>query len=579
MRGPRGRRALAALLLSLAAALCLPASPVFAHAQFLGADPADGSVLQAAPSTVTLRFSEPVLASASSVTLLVLGTENSIDLDVRTVGDGSTLVATVPHSVATGAYLLRFTAIDPSDLHKTVGTVSFGVGVEAPPSQAGDQVGSPWWTTVLRAAGSVLLVLVVGATTVVLLALRRGMRPPATARRLVRLAAPSLAVVWIGLFLSDVADVGFAHARWGTLLVSSGPGRRALLGAAVAGAIWWLVPMLAAVGAQRFVARVLAVLVAGVVVLAASGGHTGVGGSPWVGLLLRVVHLASLSVWLGAVAVTWWVHRTSADDDVRPLWPGVSALAAVGVLGTGVSGLLLSARVVHTVTGLLGTEYGGVLVAKASLLLVAGALGLFAARRVTAGTTPRGLASELAVAFVAVCLAAFLAGAAPAVGERFEPVPEAVPQVITGDLADLTVNVSVQPSRPGPNLVRVRVLDTRRPPLGTVDGVTVVVRRADGSEVDRRTAVPSGGVVEWADVELASPGGYSLEVHVDRPAAPVGAVTAEVEVAGTPVPRAATVLSDARWAPWAFAGVAVWTVLCVSGRLLSQRRTPQASNR
>jgi copper transport protein len=382
----------------------------------------------------------------------------------------------------------------------------------------------------------------------------------------------------VGLFVLDVASVGFAHARWATLIVDSDPGRRALIGVQVALGIWWVSRLLppSNESSRTLLVRILGVLASAMVVLAAYGGHGGVGGNAWVGLALRALHMGALAAWLGAVAVTWLGSR--ADRDWAAVWPSVSRLAAWGLALTGATGLLLSGRLVDTVTALLSTTYGRAVVAKIAVLLVLSTLGWFAARRVARGGSPRVVAAEIGLAVVALALAALLASSAPAKGEQFQPLPADEPQVITHDVADLTVTASLQPARPGANLVRVNVLDTRRPPLGPVEKVTMTLTRADGEVVATREGIPDQGAVEWADVELVSPGTYQVAVTVDRPAVPVPDVDDVFVVAATPVARVDTVVSDRDWRPIAVVSALGWLVLVALGRL-AVCRTAQGSKR
>jgi hypothetical protein len=181
---------------------------------------------------------------------------------------------------------------------------------------------------------------------------------------------------------------------------------------------------------------------------------------------------------------------------------------------------------------------------------------------------------ECALVGLALLLAGFLAGSAPAVGAQFAPLPSAVPQIITRDTADLTVTTLVQPARPGPNLVRVNVLETRRPSRGPVASVTVAVIRADGTVVATRQGVPSAsGVVEWADVSIADPGTYEVRVRVDRPASGVPVVTGSWTIDPTPTRRVATVVSNRRWAAFALPLGGGWIALVtVGGWWLGRRR-------
>jgi len=69
-RGASGLLVSALALLAVLVALVAGAPPAQAHAFLTGSNPADGAVLEAAPSVLTLRFSERVLLSGS---LIVFG--------------------------------------------------------------------------------------------------------------------------------------------------------------------------------------------------------------------------------------------------------------------------------------------------------------------------------------------------------------------------------------------------------------------------------------------------------------------------------------------------------------------------
>ncbi len=561
--------------------LILPASRVAAHAAFIDSNPVDGSVLAESPPVAQLRFTEPILLTASKVQLLHLGAGTEDDLVLTTADGGKTLLAEMP-KLERGAYILRYVVVDPADLHKTVGSISFGIGVAAPPSASGEQVDSSWLATALRIITDGALLLTGGAVVIAVLLVRNGRRDLDDVTRLAIVSSAVVAVGWVGILLADAAAVGFQNVQWGSLLLNSDPGRHALVGVQLALGLWWAVRLLRRGGnhaAQWFVVRIIAVIAAGFVIVAAYGGHAGIGGSFLVGVLLRATHLASLCVWIGAVAAMWLLGRR--DHRLRVLWPSISALAAIGLAATGASGLLLSGRVAATVTSLLGTTYGQRIVVKAGLLLVLAVLGIMATRRVRGGSEPRRLPVELAVAGLAVVIAALLSSAAPARGEQFLPPPDEQPQVVTSDLLDLTVSTSIEPARPGPNLVQVRVLDTRRPSPGPVQNVTLRINGADGSVIAERQGVPASGLIEWADVTIPNPGTYRVEINVDRPAVPVPPFVASWAVDPTPVARVDRVLSTRPWAPLAAFSAALWVLVVAGGwwgtrRLFTSRR-PEAS--
>ena len=550
----------------------LPVSPVAAHASVVGSNPIDGSALANSPPIAELRFTEDVLVSASSMRLLQLGSGRQTDLVLTATGGGTTLLAELP-KLQRGAYILRYVAVDPADLHKTIGSISFGIGVPAPASESGQQVDSSWLSIALRVITDGAEMLAVGAIVLAVLLVRRSRGDLGQVTRLAIVCGCIVAIGWIWLLAADAAAVGFGNVVWSSLLLSSDPGRRALVGVQLALGLWWSFRVLGRAESQAalsFIVRILAVIAAGFVVAGAYGGHAGIGGSFIVGVALRVVHLGSVCVWIGTVAATWWLARR--DHDLRRLWPSVSLLAAIALAITGVSGLLMSGRLVVTVTALLGTSYGQRVVAKAVLLVVLAVLGGFSAHRVRRGDTPRRLPVELGVASVAIVVAALLASAAPARGEQFLPIPAVTPQINTSDLSDLTASASIEPARPGPNLVQIRVLETRRPTPGPIESVSMRVTGADGTSIAERDGAPVNGLLEWSDIAIPNPGAYRVEVIVVRPAVPVSPFVASWTVNGAPVTRAKTVLSTRSWAPLAAALAAMWLVIVAIVRWWTHRR-------
>jgi methionine-rich copper-binding protein CopC/putative copper export protein len=553
------------LFCALLVIVVLPAVRVAAHASFIASNPVDGSVLAESPTVAELRFTEPVLVTASKVQLLHLGTEQVDDLALSTAHGGTTLLAEMP-KLERGAYILRYVAVDPADLHKTVGSISFGIGVAAPPSVSGEQVDSSWLSIVLKAITDGALLLTAGAVVIAVLLVRSGRRDIGHVTRLAIVSGAVVAVGWIGLLVADASTVGFGNVQWGGLLLNSDPGRRALVGVQLTLGLWWTVRLLHRGGnhaAQWFVVRILAVIAFGFVIAEAYGGHAGIGGSFLYGVLLRSVHLASLCVWIGAIAAMWLLSR--ADRQLVALWPSISSLAAIGLAVTGASGLLLSGRVAVTVTALLGTTYGQRIVIKAGLIIVLAVLGTLATRRVMRGGEPRRVPLEIGVAGCAIVIAALLASSAPARGEQFLPLPNEEPQIVTSDLLDLTVSASIEPARPGPNLVQVRVLDTRRPSPGPIENVRLRISGGDGSVIAERQGVPDSGVLEWTDISVPNPGTYRVEVDVTRSALPVSPFVASWAVDPVPVPRVDRVLSTRQWAPIAAVFAAGWLLLVAAG--------------
>lgn len=567
---PIVRRSALAITVLLAVALGAPAGSASAHAAFLSSDPVDGEVFEAPPARATLQFSEKVLLDASSVSLLELGSGADVQLAAHTTGDGRGVVATLPQ-LAKGAYILRFVVVDPADLHRTVGSVAFGVGVAAPPSVAGGQIDASVPSIVARSLADLALMLLVGAASLLgfaAVAIIEHVR-----ERLLRCVSWAAAVCaggWLVAFVVEGADIGTGRVDWFRLLITSDPGRRTVIGAVGALSVLWLHrlgPALTAESATSF-GRVLAGVAGVFVLVGAYGGHSAVGGNQAVGLLLRFVHLGAVALWVGVVAVGWWTARRGVGDP--SIWPFVSRVATVAVGLVAVSGLLISGRTISTVTALLSTQYGALVIAKIALFALAALLGGVAFWRVSQREAP-SVAPELLLMVTAVVVAALLGGSAPATGPQFAGVHDPLPQVTTADLADLTVSATVTPARPGANLLQVEVLNTRRPAPGDIVSLTVQLIRSGGEVVVEHRVEHPDGVQEWATDVVPAPGAYRLVITVERPAAPVPVLDRPLQIAPSPVRQVPTRVSAADWMPLA-AGAAIVVAVATGSAVALRRR-------
>ena len=89
----------------MATFVLLPATLVAAHASFVDSNLVDGSVLAKSPPVAELRFSEPVLATASTVRLLHLGSEHDEASAAETADGQTTLLAEMPKLPARRVHL------------------------------------------------------------------------------------------------------------------------------------------------------------------------------------------------------------------------------------------------------------------------------------------------------------------------------------------------------------------------------------------------------------------------------------------------------------------------------------------
>ena len=504
---------------TIAAVLALPAV-AGAHAQLISAAPADGVTVSTAPTQIRLAFSEPVVASRS--TLDLYGSDGRrFHLEPHLAE--ATLTAAVPR-LADGTYRLVWNTLSADDLHVVGGEVVFGTGAATPapvPHAATEPQPRPG-EALLRWLALGLLALLTGS--LVLRALGAAALPRAE-----RSAAAGAVVAAAALVAVQVSTTGSLG-----VVAASGAGRSALLMTLGVG-------IAVALAARR--PRAAVVAATGAAAALALGSHAAAYGL--VPALVIAVHLGCASLWAGTVmAAAIAVRRRAAAGLLRRLAP----VLAPAVAGLVITGLLALGRHVVNVDALLTSTYGRFVLAKTVLLVAAGAMALTARRAVAgrrSGVARRAVLGEAVLLALALGGAAALAAGAPARGPQFAPPAQAAPSVIeTRQIDDLIVSVQVKPNRPGANFVAIRVIDTRRPALAPVTGVRLTV---PGLATDAR---PSGED-EWqvAGLKIARAGALDLRVDVDRPGLPVSAAV-RWTTGGAPA-AARPVVSRRRLGPFA----------------------------
>lgn len=364
----RRRLAVAATALALALALAT-GRPVLAHALLVTADPAPGSLLTAPPTSVQLRFSEPVTAAGPG--LRVLGPSG------RTASHGGVRISGAELSVALtaaerGTYLVSWVVVS-QDTHPSRGQFTFSVGVRGPAPAGEDLAGD---VSAVSAAGLLLqslarwlhfvgLALALG--TVAFQVLVR----PAADRRLDRLLLAGVAVLAAAEPVALAAQsVSLELAPQD--LVATGFGR--VLGLRLGGAfLLWT-----AAGAVREAGRGRALmLVVGAAIVFADGlaGHRIVGVPDVAAFALGAVHEGAMAVWVGGL-VALLVVREGARR--------FGAVALACFLTLVVSGALLAVVHLRGPGDLFTSAYATVLALKLATAAAAVAIALLGARSLEA---------------------------------------------------------------------------------------------------------------------------------------------------------------------------------------------------
>ncbi|MFG2498291.1 copper resistance CopC/CopD family protein [Streptomyces sp. NPDC048441] len=416
---PPGVGRLLLVVAVLLGALLGTAAPASAHAALTGSDPKQGAVVDKAPSTVSLTFSEKVAMSDGSVRVLDphgkrVDTGKASDLGSNTYG--VKLHKGLPDGTFTVAY-----QVVSADSHPISGAYTFSVGAPsdtkvALPDQevGGGFVGGLYgFARYLAYAG---FILVVGGAAFVLGCWPRGagVRP---VQRLVvsgwvTLAASTLVLLLLRApytgsgKLADAFDMGklgdVLQTKTGAALVS-----RLLLLAAAA----LFIAVLFGAYEKRTDPKERKDLTFG---LAIGGGVVAIGlGATWamaehastgiqagLAMPVDVVHLLAVATWLGGLAalvVALYFAPSVEAGAVRRF----SRVALCSVTALAATGLYQSWRQVGSWSALTGTSYGQLLLVKVGLVVVLVGIA-WTSRRWTARIAGQagGMAPEAAAAEV-----------------------------------------------------------------------------------------------------------------------------------------------------------------------------------
>lgn len=438
------RSAIVALAILVVAAL---PETVLAHAILLRVDPQTGRTLPAAPSTVTLLFSEPIDPEFSRVQVYD-DSRRQVDVGDSHVEDTLLIVSLQP-GLPNGVYTVLWRSLSTIDVHPEAGEYSLFVGVPPTASatlrQQGEStpgtIAARWWLYVAASvfAGSLAVwKLVLGP------ALARDERVRAMAlRRVHRLAIVAGALLLVGTLFAAVVQA--AAAAGVPLGDAFGNPLRDLLTRGRFAGIWWPRLGISIVAIGIVVWRGLddawsesaAAMVPAILLTNSLTSHGATLPIAILGVALDWIHVLAAAVWVGGLANLALVvpllrsagsagSAGSASSAGSGLLPDVvrrfTRLAIVSVLALVVSGTLQAALEIGSWEGLIGTAYGQGVLLKVALL---GGMLVFAAlhqRRAQTLPLERGVRVELALGVVVFAVAAVVAGTTPA---RQTTVPSA----------------------------------------------------------------------------------------------------------------------------------------------------------
>ncbi|MFN3220092.1 MAG: copper resistance protein CopC [Acidimicrobiales bacterium] len=375
--GGRAVRVITVVALSLLAVAATPGA-AGAHAIALSIDPADGAVVETAPTTITVIFDEPVTVRDGAVTLLDdTGAPVAVDVEA----DGATLRISPSTGLGDGTFVVSWRVIS-ADSHAVAGGSVFHVGAASLDDVTIDGLDSPTGLGVLRAVADALVyaggLTAIGAWWFA----RRWSSPPVA-----RVARRGASVALGALPVAVAGRVGEFEAAWSGMLDAEA--WRATLGGAVVLlallALGGLVLLVVAPMASRF--GVVAWAAGGALVIAGlvAEGHTRSADPGWLAGLAGLVHIGAGATWLGGVAALAVVGRSGDPTRRRAAAIDVSRVAIRAVAVVGVGGVVMTATVAPDLGAQIWSRWGVMVLVKVVLVAALVALGWYNRRYLLPG--------------------------------------------------------------------------------------------------------------------------------------------------------------------------------------------------
>ncbi|MGY6023804.1 copper resistance CopC/CopD family protein [Streptomyces spinosirectus] len=385
---PRRMRTLVLLCLTVIGVLLAGAGPASAHAALTGSDPAQGVVVDKAPSQVTLTFSEKVATSDDSLRVLDPKGKRVDDRKPSNVS-GTSYAVQLGSGLPDGTYTVAWQVVS-ADSHPVAGAFTFSIGAPSTTSVkvVGQEVGGGvvgWLYGFGRYMSYAGFIVMVGGAAFVLACWQRGSGVRPLQRLVVSgwltlTAATLLLLLLRGSYTSsgkagDIFDLGLLgqvlQTKTGAALVS-----RLLL---LAAAALFIAVLFGAYDKREDEEKrdlTFGLAIGGFVVsagLAASWAmaeHASTGLQPGIAMPVDVVHLLAVAAWLGglcALLVTLYRSETPIESAAVRRFSQVAFGSVLALVATGV---YQSWRQLGSWSAFTDTSYGQLLLVKIGLVCV-----------------------------------------------------------------------------------------------------------------------------------------------------------------------------------------------------------------
>lgn len=401
-----------------------------AHAFLIATNPPQGARLVAAPSVITMNFSEGVISVG--VTVELQGTTRPLPVTIQHTAPSSALHVTLG-AHPDGVYVVTWHAV-ATDTHLSDGEFAFGVGRGGMIPVAHQHSAGPD-------------IPAVAATVAFLTGLALALGGLVTGLAVDSSVSARSGWIALGMTVASVGAVGnlvVAVGRQGDTLTAA-------TGATGAAAVLVAAGMVATRVSPRRLPPLVGLLAAGVA-WSTDGHPATISGA--LGAVINAIHLTVGAVWVGTLG--WFVASVIRRRRERSIaWEiarRYSRLALPLVVVLGVAGGASAWEVLPSWSALWSSGYGQLLLVKTGLFAVA--LGLAATGRWRgigrgqAGTLRRSVPLEALAVAVIVVVTAVLVSVAPPVGARsaselLGPAPLTGPVARDAGLAgEITVSVA-----------------------------------------------------------------------------------------------------------------------------------------
>ncbi len=571
---------------------------VSAHAYLLRSDPAANSILETAPATIKLWFSE-IISQEFSNAQLFSASGQSLDVSVIVNPADPTLMIVDLPELEDGVYSLRWTAHSELDGHFSYGLFIFGVGQGADLSTATaveTDTAVPLSELLLRWLNFIAYAGLIGAFAVTYLVLKPRTQPEAIAavqrtaqKRMLRLAwwcslaALLLGVAWLAWQAYTLADssagsLSMAEAGW------------QWLGQTRLGFYWWArqLVLLVVAGSLRVLLRrkmppawlvpLTGILLMVLALIQSLTSHAAaLTPNTAVAVTADALHLLAASFWIGgllALAVGLLPLARRHDDFtalVKAGWQPFGRWAALSAGLLFITGLYSTGREVSSANAMITTFYGQTLLVKISLMLVVGLFGAANAMllhprlaaplarllRKPVGWTPfsfrqfpRLVMAELALGLLVLLLAGVITAVPTARGATYTAAANSL-STRNQTVDDMFITLAINPNQAGQNIFTVRAVSTRRPPpaelLRVILRLTYLEEDLGLTSVTMDKFEPDLYLVSGNQLYL--PGRWQIDVVARRKGIEDSVARFEWVVPQS-APEQGPIISDAPWEPW-----------------------------